>query len=240
MDSIEKDIYNTKYVEHLFNKMSASYENVNYLTSFGFSKKWRNQCVKSLHIHKEAKVVDLMTGIGECWNPILKNINENGKLISLDISSEMVKRATQKRKKHKKYHIELLHENVFKNSIPKYSIDFVISGFGVKTFNEKQIANLAKEIYLMLKEKGGFSMIEVSVPENRFLRFIYMRYVKYVIPIFGLIFLGNPETYKMLGIYTSKFQNFKRAQEIFELQGFDVKYKSHFFGCASSIYGFKK
>lgn len=231
-------IYEPKFVEKLFDRMSGTYAKMNYITSFGFSERWRKQCVKAANIGEGEIVVDLMTGMGECWKHILKN-NKNAQLIGLDFSSEMIKQANKNKSKHKDANIKVLHENVFENSIEDGHADCVISGFGLKTFNDAQIENLAREIERILKPNGTFSLIDVSVPKSKFLKLFYMLYLKTFIPVLGRLFLGNPETYKMLGIYTQAFKNSKNVYHIFERENFEVRYVEYFFGCASGIVGKK-
>ena len=117
--------------------------------------------------------------------------------------------------------------------------DTVVSAFGIKTFSDEQKAILASEIWRILKPNGTFSLIEVSVPSNAFLKPLYMFYLKTIIPLIGSIFLGNPENYKMLGVYTEKFGNCQKMKEILENQGFTVIYHDYFFGCATGLSGIK-
>lgn len=234
-----KDIYEPKFVEKLFDKMSSSYSKVNYITSFGFSERWRRQCVEEIGIEKGKIVVDLMTGMGECWKHILKKSDKNSKLIGLDFSTEMINRAEKNKTKFKKSTIEVLKENVFQNSIENQTADYVISGFGLKTFNDEQLGELSNEINRILKPNGKFSLIDVSVPKSKILKPFYMFYLKNVIPILGKVFLGSPETYKMLGVYTEEFGNSKNTHRIFNRPEFDVEYVEYFFGCASGIKGRK-
>jgi len=182
-----KEIYEPKFVEELFDKMSSSYSRMNYITSFGFSERWRRQCVEELNIQEGAIVVDLMTGMGECWKYILKEENAVKKLIALDFSKEMIKKANQNKLKYKKQSIEIRKENVFANGIKNESADYVISGFGLKTFNENQLKKLAIEINRILKQNGEFSLIDVSVPEGKLLKIGYMFYLKKIIPILDFI-----------------------------------------------------
>jgi len=105
----------------------------------------------------------------------------------------------------------LLKENIFDNSIKSASADYVISGFGLKTFNQEQIHLLAKEIDRILKPNGKFSLIDVSVPKLGILKPLYMFYLKRIIPLLGKLFLGSPENYRMLGIYTEKYGNSKNV-----------------------------
>ena len=151
----------------------------------------------------------------------------------------MLQKANLRKKKYPNYNISLLKENVFDNSIISNSVDTVISGFGLKTFSEEQIEQLSIEINRILKVRGSFSFIEVSVPNNKLLRLFYLIYLKYFIPVLGFMFLGNPHTYKMLGVYTTKYQNSNRVKDIFESKGFDVQYINYFYGCATGLKGVK-
>ncbi|RNL90094.1 methyltransferase domain-containing protein [Sinomicrobium pectinilyticum] len=232
-----KEIYEPKFVEKLFDRMSSSYAQMNYITSFGFSERWRRQCVEEIQIEKGKIVVDLMTGMGECWKHILKTSDKNSKLIGLDFSTEMVNRAKKNKSKFKNSNIKILKENVFKNSIESGSADFIISSFGLKTFNDEQLGKLANEIHRILKPNGKFSLIDVSVPGNRILKSFYLFYLNHIIPVLGKIFLGSPETYKMLGVYTEEFKNSKNVFQIFNRPGFEVEYVEYFYGCATGIKG---
>jgi ubiquinone/menaquinone biosynthesis methyltransferase len=237
---MNKDIYNPDFVRTLFNSMSKTYERMNYITSFGFSERWRRICVKEAQINPGDHVADLMTGMGECWKTILPRIGQNGTLTALDFSSEMLSHAEKRKLTCINFKIEILCEDVFKNTIPDSSIDCVVSGFGIKTFSEKQLANLALEINRILKPNGRFSLIDVSVPDGKVLSVLYMFYLKNIIPILGKLFLGNPENYKMLGVYTEEFRNAQQCHAIFEKLGFESKFTKKFFGCASGITGKKK
>lgn len=234
-----KSVYDPAFVEHLFDDMSASYDRMNYVTSFGFSEVWRKQCVHQLNIQPGKTTVDLMTGMGECWVHILQKSGPSSTLIALDFSAEMIRRAASKKSKHPNARIEILKENVFGNSISDESADYVISGFGLKTFDETQLDGLAAEIHRILKPGGRFSLVDVSVPSNRVLKLFYLFYLKRVIPFLGRIFLGNPETYRMLGVYTEAFQNARRVEAIFRKHAFEVEYLEYFLGCASGIKGRK-
>jgi len=236
---MQDEIYEPGFVENLFDRMSGSYARVNYITSFGFSRRWRKQCVQALGIYEGAKVYDLMTGMGECWAQILDNMGASGELHALDISTNMLARAHKRKEKVEDRNIQILKENVFENSFPNEAADFIVSGFGIKTFNTKQLHTLATEMHRLLKSGGKLSLIEVSVPPNRLLRVLYMFYLKQIIPILGWLFLGSPDTYKMLGIYTEKFENSKALEPIFTQAGFRVTYVSYFYGCATGIVGEK-
>jgi ubiquinone/menaquinone biosynthesis methyltransferase len=236
---MENNIYNPEYVKGLFNKMSSSYERMNFITSFGFSIRWRRQFLEPFKQTKhKAEIIDLLTGMGETWNAT-KNKLPNSSLTVLDFSDGMLKYAKQKSETQFNNEIIVLQQDILYNKLPSNYYDFVTCAFGLKTFNEEQINILAKETKRILKNGGQFSFIEVSKPNNKILKKLYGFYLGQIIPILGRLLLGNPEEYRMLWQYTNKFDNAKRATEIFTKTGLTTKFYSYFYGCATGFYGTK-
>lgn len=234
-----KNIYEPEYVKQLFNQMSGSYERVNYITSFGFSIRWRRQFLNKLgSSDQNLNVIDIMSGLGENWVH-LKNNFQNANFSVLDFSEQMIIKSTPKAQKVFGDKVQIICANVLQNNLPANHYDFVSCAFGLKTFNEEQFNMLAKELNRILKPGGTFTFVEVSKPGNKLLSSLYGFYVGKIIPVFGKIFLGNPQDYKMLWIYTNHFKNSKRIKHIFENNGLKVEYSDYFFGCASGIQGTK-
>jgi ubiquinone/menaquinone biosynthesis methyltransferase len=233
-------IYNTEYVKGLFNRMSSSYERINYITSFGFSIRWRTQFLEQFQSTTDKiEIIDLLTGMGETWGAV-KNKFPNAKLSSLDFSSEMLKNARAKSEKHFDNNVLLLQQDILKSDLPSNHYDIVICAFGLKTFDPDQLQILATETKRILKTGGQFSFIEVSKPTNKILKQLFSFYLGRIIPVLGKLLLGNPTEYKMLWRYTDKFDNAKRAEEIFRKQGLKTKSNSYFYGCATGFSGHKK
>lgn len=236
---MENNIYNPEYVKGLFNKMSSSYERMNFITSFGFSIRWRRQFLETFKPTKQkAEIIDLLTGMGETWNATKTKL-PNSKLTVLDFSDGMLKYAREKSETKFNNEIIVLQQDILKNKLPSNHYDFVTCAFGLKTFNEEQIQILATETKRILKKDGQFSFVEVSKPNNKILKILYGFYLGQIIPIFGRLLLGNPEEYRMLWKYTNKFENAKKATEIFTKTGLKTKFNSYFFGCATGFYGTK-
>ncbi len=236
---MENNIYKPAYVKELFNKMSSSYERMNFITSFGFSIRWRRQFLENFKTtNNKVEIIDLLTGMGETWNATKKKL-PNSKLTVLDFSIGMLKYAKEKSELKFNNEITILEQDVLNNQLPNNHYDYVTCAFGLKTFNDEQLQVLAFETKRILKQGGQFSFIEVSKPENKFLRLLYKFYLGKIIPILGQLLLGNPEEYKMLWLYTNKFENAKKAADTFAQTGLITNYSSYFFGCASGFYGIK-
>jgi demethylmenaquinone methyltransferase/2-methoxy-6-polyprenyl-1,4-benzoquinol methylase len=233
------NIYSPKYVKGLFNRMSSSYERMNYITSFGFSIRWRKYFLNSFkETNNQVEVIDLLTGMGETWKATKKKL-PNSNLTALDFSEEMLKHAHQKSKKKYDNKITVLQQDVLASSLPSNHFDFVTCAFGLKTFNTQQLNILAMETKRILKIGGQFTFIEVSKPKNSILQFFYGLYLGQLIPILGRLLLGNPEEYKMLWKYITQFENAESAAKIFANTGLKTEFFSYFYGCATGFCGRK-
>lgn len=236
---MENNIYNPEYVKRLFNRMSSSYERMNFITSFGFSIRWRRQFLESFNqTNHKAEIIDLLTGMGETWNST-KNKLPNSNLTVLDFSDGMLKYAKQKSKLKFNNEVIVMQQDILNNELPSNHYDFVTCAFGLKTFNQEQLEVLAWETKRILKQGGQFSFIEVSKPNNKILKSLYGFYLGKIIPILGWLLLGDPEEYKMLWQYITKFENAEKAKEIFAKTGLIANFNSYFYGCATGFYGTK-
>jgi demethylmenaquinone methyltransferase/2-methoxy-6-polyprenyl-1,4-benzoquinol methylase len=233
------DIYNPTFVRDLFNEMSRTYGLTNFISSFGFCQRWRNQCVAQIPLQPGMIVCDLMTGMGECWPPISTALQARGRLFALDFSPAMCRRAHANRTHLSPLEITLLEADVLSSSIANASVDGIISTFGLKTLNDEQKCTFAQEITRILKPGGFFSLLEISVPPNQILQIPYLFYLKRVIPIIGKLLLGNPDNYRMLGIYTEHFRSCQQFTSALRAAGLYANDRSFFFGCASGVCGYR-
>ncbi len=234
-----ENMYSPAFVKELFNRMSSSYERVNYITSFGFSIRWRAQFLDPIQkSNQRIETIDLLTGMGETWKAVSRKF-PNANLSALDFSEEMIKQAKTKSEKYFKNKVTLIQQDVLQNQLPSNHFDIVICAFGLKTFDKEQLETLATETKRILKIGGQFSFIEVSRPENNILKALYSFYLGQIVPVLGKLLLGNPTEYRMLWRYTDKFVNAKTATEIFKSVGLKTKFHSYFYGCATGFSGYK-
>lgn len=90
---------------------------------------------------------------------------------------------------------------------PSEFADVIVSSFDLKTFDHEQQRLLAHKVAQLLTAGGSYSFIEIPVPPFLPLRSVYMFYLKRLIPLIGRMLLGNPDCYRMLGVYTEAFEN---------------------------------
>lgn len=249
-------LYDPSYVRALFDEMSATYERVNTLTSFGFSRRWRRQVVERLAAGPGATVLDAMAGMGEGWRYLAPAIGPSGRIVAVDLSEGMLRGARRERERLARTSgrlaldrarvtpsggatIEIVHGDALASGLGHRSVDAVLCLFGLKTLSPVQREAFAIEIERVLRPGGRFALVEVSTPPNRLLHAAYLFYLKEIIPVLGRLLLGNPENYRMLGRYTERFGDATPLVDVCRGIGLEAAYLSLFFGCATGIVGSK-
>lgn len=237
---MENDIYQAEFVRGLFDRMSPTYERVNYLTSFGFSIRWRRQFLDRIPATEQPlEILDLMTGMGETWGATLTRFPK-ARLTALDFSAGMLKHAEVRNREHHQQRVQVLQQDALSNNLPSAHYDVVTCAFGLKTFNAEQLRALANETYRILKPGGWVSFVEVSEPHGTLLRTCYGFYLTRVIPVLGRLLLGDAQEYRMLGRYTAAFGDAREATRIFNDAGLQVEPITYFYGCATGFVGVRR
>ncbi len=234
----DDDIYEPRFIRALFDEMAQTYGVINLISSFGFSARWRKQCVRALGPRAGWTVLDLMTGMGELCPDLSRAVGPAGVIHAIDLSPEMCLRA-RRTAAGCTCRIEVVEADVLHNEIAPATADAVVSSFGLKTFSPEQTRRLAGQVARLLKPGGRFALVEISVPPNAWLRWPYQFYLNRVIPLIGRVLLGNPDNYRMLGVYKGRFRNCGLVKAEFERAGLVTEEQSYFFGCATGVSGHK-
>jgi demethylmenaquinone methyltransferase/2-methoxy-6-polyprenyl-1,4-benzoquinol methylase len=238
-----QDIFDPGFVRDVFDRCSASYRYWSQIASFGFVLLWRRQCVDRLPgpLPDGAAGMDLMAGTGEAWPYLLRRRPGIASITAVDISSGMIRRALDRlhHSRHWVDRIKLIEANVLESTLPAESADFVISTFGLKTFNEDQQRRLARELARLLKRGGVFSLIEASDPKGWTLRGLYRFYLDRVLPLIERTALRGAQDFAMLGVYTRHFRDCSFFAHCLADEGLEVQLEAFFFGCATGVAGRK-
>lgn len=235
------DIYDSAFVKGVFDRCSERYIAFSYLCSLGFTERWRRQCVA--HMPEPPRPhptgYDLMAGTGEAWPHLLRRWPDIAEITAVDISSGMHRRAMERLHAHRAHKIEFIEDDVLKSRLTDESADFVISTFGLKTFNADQHEQLARLVARVLKPGGVFSMIEASDPRGWALRPLYLLHLKRVLPLVERFLLKGAQDFAMIGTYSTNFGNAERFADALRRHGLEVAFRKHFFGCATGVSGRK-
>ena len=236
-----RGIYEPSFVKGVFDRCSGQYIAFSWICSFGFTERWRRQCVQLLPKRAGPVVCyDLMAGTGEAWPHILKRYSSIGEITAVDISSGMHQRALRRLHAHRAHKIAFIEDDILASQLPEGSADFVVSTFGLKTFNQEQQAQLAGLVARVLKPGGNFAMIEASDPKGWWLRSAYLFHLRAVLPLLERLFLRGAQDFSMIGTYSTNFGDASFIAGRLQEEGLEVSFQRHFFGCATSVSGRKR
>lgn len=238
--STARDIYDPAFVKQVFDRCSGKYIAFSYICSMGFTERWRKQCVTALALGPGVHSgYDLMAGTGEVWPHLLATYPEIDKIVAVDMSSGMHQRAIDRLHQMRAHRIEFVEDDVLASNLPVSSADFVVSTFGLKTFNPEQQARLAELTARVLKPGGRFAFIEASDPKGWILRWLYLFHLKIVLPIIERVFLRGAQDFSMIGTYSSNFGDARGFVTALCQQGLDARFGKAFYGCATIAFGRK-
>jgi ubiquinone/menaquinone biosynthesis C-methylase UbiE len=235
------DIYDPAYVKGVFDRCSGKYIAFSYVCSLGFTERWRKQCVAALGLESTGRFsgYDLMAGTGEAWPHLIEQYAHIDRIIAVDISSGMHQRAMDRLHQMRAHKIDFVEDDVLASNLATGSADFIISTFGLKTFNPTQHEQLAQLVANTLRSGGKFSFIEASDPKGWWLRPLYLFYLKAVLPLVERLFLRGAKDFSMIGQYSTNFGNASDFAEMLRRQGLKAEFRKYFFGCATGVVGSK-
>lgn len=237
----DDDIYAPAFVKGVFDRCSGRYIAFSYACSLGFTERWRRQCVAAMPEPGAAAPTgyDLMAGTGEVWPHLLERFPAIGRIVAVDISSGMHRLAMERLHAHRAHHIDFIEDDVLASDLKDESADFIVSTFGLKTFDAGQHARLAALVARVLKPGGSFSMIEASDPKGWWLRPLYLLHLLIVLPLVERLFLRGARDFAMIGTYSMNFGDAAGMADLLRAQGLEVSFRRYFFGCATGVAGRK-
>jgi ubiquinone/menaquinone biosynthesis C-methylase UbiE len=237
---VDRDIYDPAFVKDVFDRCSDKYIAFSYACSLGFTERWRRQCVATLELGPQGRVgYDLMAGTGEVWPHLLSAHPQIDRIVAVDISSGMHRRAMERLHKMRAHRIDFIEDDALRSQLPDESADFVVSTFGLKTFNSEQHRQLARLVARVLKPGGRFAFIEASDPKGWWLRPAYLFHLKRVLPMIERTLLRGAQDFSMIGNYSTNFGDASGFAEMLRSEGLNAEFRKAFFGCATIACGSK-
>ena len=107
-------------VQSGFDRCSGRYIAFSLICSFGFTERWRRQCVAAMPAPPAADAhgYDLMAGTGEVWPHLLEAFRRIRAVTAVDISSGMHRLAMERLHAHRAHRIEFIEDDVLASDLP--------------------------------------------------------------------------------------------------------------------------
>ncbi|PLX21257.1 MAG: hypothetical protein C0597_03545 [Marinilabiliales bacterium] len=194
-----KEIYNGNIVKHYDLPISHMF------------MKYKKQAFVNTSLKKGDKVLVFCCGTGLDFPFIMDKIGKEGKIVGVDFSHKMLKKAHKRIGKNNWKNIELVEADVTKYKVHENDLyDAAVCTLGLSIIPEYQIAycNLISAV----KESGEIIIGDMQLASNRYAKF-------------------NPLTIFMAKKFGGSYEGHKNSLQIFELMKKNLKkvYKNEFF-----------
>ncbi len=240
MPSYIKKLYHEKKRSwEMFDRIAGRYDLLNRLLSLGIDSIWRRKVVQFLPPRNYLKILDLATGTADLLITLSKNSRVK-KAIGVDLSTKMLSIAYKKINFKKLNHkICLIRNNMENLSLTSNSFDFASIAFGIR--NSAYPLECLKQFHRVLKPNGCLAVLELSIPKNKIIQYIYLIYFRYFLTFIGGWISGDKKAYKYLN---NTVEDFLQGDNFCKLMGeanfSDIKYTHLTFGIATIYMGVKR
>ncbi|GAE29010.1 demethylmenaquinone methyltransferase [Halalkalibacter hemicellulosilyticus] len=219
-------------VHQVFQSIYKKYDLMNSVISFQRHKAWRKDTMKIMQVQKGNRALDLCCGTGDWTIALAEAVGENGQVIGLDFSENMLKVGQEKIQHLQLNQANLVLGNAMELPYDDASFDFVTIGFGLR--NVPDYMQVLAEMHRVVKPGGKVVCLETSQPTMPVFKQLYFFYFKRIMPLFGKMFAKSYEEYSWLQESTMTFPDRTKLAAMFKETGFkDVKVKAYSGGVAA-------
>ena len=184
-------------VREMFDSIAPTYDRLNHVLSLNVDKLWRRHALQEIVDGTPQRILDVACGTGDSTISIAKTAAEGSTVVGADISEGMM--ALVKGKAEKAGVGERISLQVADGEALPYeegTFDRVTCAFGIRNFEHKEKG--LEEFLRALKSGGKAVVLELSVPQNRLVRWAYDLYFLHVLPRIGGAVSGDRAAYKYL------------------------------------------
>ena len=202
-------------VREMFDHIAPTYDTLNHVLSMNVDRRWRRHALKEIVDGSAQRILDVACGTGDSTVSIAKAAGEGSTVTGVDISEGMM--ALVRGKAEKAGVAERIGLEVADGEALPYAdgtFDRVTCAFGIRNFEHKEKG--LSEFLRVLKPGGKAVILELSVPQNRVVRWAYDLYFTHLLPAIGGAVSGDKAAYRYLPASVHRFpapQDFCRMME---------------------------
>lgn len=184
-------------IRQMFDGIAPSYDRLNHIMSLNVDKVWRRHALKQIVDGTPQRLLDVACGTGDSTISAAAAAAEGSVVTGVDISEGMMALVMDKaRKAGVADRIRLQVADGEALPFADGSFHRVTCAFGIRNFEHKE-KGLA-EFRRVLCPGGRAVILELSVPQNRVIRWFYDLYFLHVLPWIGGVVSGDKAAYKYL------------------------------------------
>jgi demethylmenaquinone methyltransferase/2-methoxy-6-polyprenyl-1,4-benzoquinol methylase len=189
-------------VRDLFAAIAPRYDLINDLQSFGLHRWWKRRLIRLASVRPGDLALDLCCGTGDLAFALSR---QGAQVVGLDFSAPMLAVAKSRfgrelrpaNESHRSQpatgNPQFLRGDALDLPFPDASFHIVTNGYGLR--NLADFEQGLREMARVAKPGGRLLVLDFGKPAHALWRTIYFAHLKWLVPLFGKIFCGDPATY---------------------------------------------
>ncbi|MCH8055346.1 MAG: ubiquinone/menaquinone biosynthesis methyltransferase [Deltaproteobacteria bacterium] len=210
-----------EFIQNIFNRIAQRYDLLNRVISFHLDSLWRKKAVKALALKSSDRLVlDLGTGTGDLALAAAREIEENGRILGLDFSLEML-RVAQKKKRRLSYGRKTVYV-LGTALVPPFkdeAFDAIMTAFVLRNIPDLTLFFL--QAYRLLKPGGRLVSLDMFPPSGAPFSLFYSFYFYRLVPWIGAGLAYNRAAYQYLSDSVRTFVPPETIAEVIHQAGFE-------------------
>lgn len=179
-------------VEALFSRIAPRYDLINDLQSAGLHRLWKRRLVALAAVPDGGRALDLCCGTGDVVRALARAYPRAAWVAGLDFTMPMLRVALD-RGADDGPRIGYVRADALRIPAPDASLDRVTIAYGLR--NVADLPACLAEVRRVLRPGGRFVALEFGKPPNGAVAGAYFTYLRMVVPLFGRLFFGDPDTH---------------------------------------------
>ena len=191
-------------VREMFDDIAPTYDKLNHILSMNVDKLWRRHALREIVDGSAQRILDVACGTGDSTISVAKAAAAGSEVVGVDISEGMM--ALVQGKAEKAGVGDRIRLQVADGEALPYgdgAFDRVTCAFGIRNFEDKEKG--LTEFFRVLKPGGKAVILELSVPQNRVVRWGYDLYFSRLLPRIGGAFSVDKAAYRYLPASVHQF-----------------------------------
>ncbi len=203
-------------VRLLFSRIARRYDRINDWMSWGMHRRWKRRLVGSITPRPGGRVLDLCCGTGDVARALAAAEAGRMQVVGLDFTPEMLEVARQATPPGLAVRYE--QGDALALPFPEGSFDAVTCAYGLR--NLADLDRGLREAFRVLRTGGKLASLEFGRPRHPLLSWIYFTYLRAMLPLFGLVYFGDPHTYGYIFTSVSRFPDQRELAQRMRAAGF--------------------
>ena len=203
----------------MFDRIAHRYDLLNRMLSFGQDSLWRRRVARLLPKGSDLHLLDLATGTADLLLSLQRRSERIEFGVGLDMAGRMLAIGRQKIARSKQDdNLTLVRSDACRLPFCDGTFNAVAIAFGIRNVIDIPLA--LREMHRVLKPNGRALILEFSLPENRFVRNIYLLYFRHILPTVGALISGDSQAYRYLNETVETFPSGQDFCQLMETAGF--------------------